>query len=261
MNTFLKILIFRLIPLAAVLFVYSCHHSDTVVYGYKVVHTYPHDPNAFTQGLVFEDGFLYEGTGLYGSSTLRRVELESGNILHMRQLPSHFFGEGITVYEDKIIQLTWKSNLGFVYDKDTFALQKNFGYSGEGWGITHDEKHLIVSDGTSTLRFLDPKTFQEVAQIVVCKDGAPLDKLNELEYIQGKIYANIWREDNIVIIDPQTGNADGWIELKGLLSLEDNNKTVDVLNGIAHDATNDRLFVTGKRWPKLFEIDLVGPIS
>lgn len=261
MNTFLKILIFRLLPLAAVLSVYSCHPSDTVVYGYKVVRTYPHDPNAFTQGLVFENGFLYEGTGLYGSSTLRRLELETGNILHIRQLPSHFFGEGMTVYEDNVIQLTWKSNLGFVYDKDTFELQKNFRYPGEGWGITHNGKHFIVSDGTSTLRFLDPNTFQEVNRIVVCKDGIPVDKLNELEYIQGKIYANIWREDNIVIVDPQTGNADGWIELEGLFRLEDNSQPVDVLNGIAYDATNDRLFVTGKRWPKLFEIDLVGPIS
>jgi glutamine cyclotransferase len=147
--------------------------------------------------------------------------------------------------------------VGFVYDKDTFELQQKFTYSTEGWGITHDEKHLIMSDGTSTLHFLDPITFKEVDRIEVCKDGIPIDKLNELEYIQGKIYANVYREDNIVIIDPQTGNADGWIELEGLLSLDDYNRPVDVLNGIAYDAKNDRLFVTGKLWPKLFEIDLV----
>ena len=257
MNTLLRTLIFRLIALLAAFFVCSCSNSDTIIYAYKVVNTYPHDQNAFTQGLVFEDGFIYEGTGLHGSSTLRRVELETGNILHMRQLPSRFFGEGITIYEDKIIQLTWKSKLGFVYDKDTFELQKRFSYPTEGWGITHDEKHLIMSDGTSTLRLLDPKTFQEVDRIAVRKDGILIDKLNELEYVQGKIYANVYREDIIVIIDPQTGNADGWIELKGLLTLDDYNGPVDVLNGIAYDATNDRLFVTGKLWPKLFEIDLV----
>ena len=257
MNTLLRTLIFRLIALLAAFFVCSCSNSDTIIYAYKVVHTYPHDRNAFTQGLVFEDGFIYEGTGLHGSSTLRRVELETGNILHMRQLPFRFFGEGITIYEDKIIQLTWKSKLGFVYDKDTFELQKRFSYPTEGWGITHDEKHLIMSDGTSTLRLLDPKTFQEVDRIAVRKDGILIDKLNELEYVQGKIYANVYREDIIVIIDPQTGNADGWIELKGLLTLDDYNGPVDVLNGIAYDAKSDRLFVTGKLWPKLFEIDRV----
>ena len=257
MNTLLRTLIFRLVALLTAFFVCSCSNSDTIIYAYKVVNTYPHDRNAYTQGLVFENGSLFEGTGLNGSSTLRRVELGTGNILHMRQLPSRFFGEGITIYEDKIIQLTWRSHVGFVYDKDTFELQKRFSYPTEGWGITHDEKHLIMSDGTSTLRLLDPKTFQEVDRIAVRKDGILIDKLNELEYIQGKIYANVYREDNVVIIDPQTGNTVGWIELKGLLSLDDYNGPVDVLNGIAYDATNDRLFVTGKLWPKLFEIDLV----
>ena len=257
MNSFLRTFIFRLIALLAAFFVCSCSNSDTIFYAYKVVNTYPHDQNAFTQGLVFENGFLYEGTGLNGSSTLRRVELETGKVLQMHDLPSRFFGEGVTIYGNKIIQLTWRSHVGFVYDKDTFELQQKFTYSTEGWGITHDEKHLIMSDGTSTLHFLDPITFKEVDRIEVCKDGIPIDKLNELEYIQGKIYANVYREDNIVIIDPQTGNADGWIELKGLLSLDDYNRPVDVLNGIAYDAKNDRLFVTGKLWPKLFEIDLV----
>ena len=257
MNTLLRMLFFRLVALLAAVFVCSCSNSDTIFYAYKVVNTYPHDQNAFTQGLVYEDGFLYEGTGLYRSSTLRRKELETGKVLQMHELPSQFFGEGITIYEDKIIQLTWKSNLGFVYDKDTFELQKEFNYPSEGWGITHDEKHLIISDGTSTLRFLDPKTFNVVDQIAVRKDGILIDKLNELEYVQGKIYANVYREDCIAIIDPETGKVDGWIELEGLLSLEDYGRPVDVLNGIAYDAKNDRLFVTGKLWPKLFEIDLV----
>ncbi len=259
MNTLLRTLIFRLIALLAAGFVCSCSNSDTIFYAYKVVNTYPHDQNAFTQGLVFEDGFLYEGTGLYGSSTLRRKELETGQVLQMHELPSQFFGEGITIYEDKIIQLTWKSNLGFVYDKDTFELQKEFNYPSEGWGITHDEKHLIISDGTPILRFLDPKAFKVVDQIEVHKHGLPLTSLNELEYIQGKIYANVWKTDCIAIIDPKTGKVDGWIELKGILSLEDYGRPIDVLNGIAYDAKSDRLFVTGKLWPKLFEIDLVVP--
>ena len=257
MNTFLRTLFFRLIVLLAAVFVCSCSNSDTVFYACKVVHTYPHDRNAFTQGLVFENGFLYEGTGLYGSSTLRRVELETGKILQMHQLPSQLFGEGITIFGDKIIQLTWKSNLGFVYDKDTFELKNKFNYPSEGWGITHDEKYLIISDGTSTLRFLDPKTFKVVDQIEVHKQGFPLTSLNELEYIQGKIYANVWKTDCIAIIDPKTGKVDGWIELKGILSLEDYGRRIDALNGIAYDAKNDRLFVTGKLWPKLFEIDLI----
>ena len=261
MNFDLRTFIFRFIPCLTAFFVCSCSDSDTVVYTYKLVHTYPHDRNAYTQGLVFENDFLYEGTGLYGSSTLRRVELGTGNILQMRQLPSRFFGEGITIYGDNIIQLTWKSKLGFVYDKDTFELKKRFSYPTEGWGITHNEKYLIISDGTSTLRLLDPKTFQEVDRIDVRKGGVPIDKLNELEYVQGKIYANVYRKDYIVIIDPQTGNADGRIELKGLLYPDDKNRPVDVLNGIAYDAKNDRLFVTGKLWPKLFEIDLVAPPS
>ena len=260
-STLLKTLFLSFIVLLGAVFVSSCSNSDTVFYAYKVVHTYPHDRNAYTQGLAFQNGFLYEGTGLYRSSTLRRVELETGNILHMRQLPSRFFGEGITIYEDKIIQLTWKSKMGFVYDKDKFELQKRFSYPTEGWGITHDEKHLIISNGTPTLRFIDPKTFQEVKRIDVRKGGVPINKLNELEYIQGKIYANVYEEDNIVIINPQTGNADGWIELKGLLDPDDKNIPVDVLNGIAYDDKNDRLFVTGKLWPKLFEIDLVAPPS
>jgi glutamine cyclotransferase len=226
---------------------------------YKVVNTYPHDRGAFTQGLVFESGVLYEGTGLHGRSTLRRVELETGDVLQMRELPEQFFGEGVTIYGNEIIQLTWQSNVGFVYDKESFELIKEFNYPTEGWGITHDGERLIMSDGTSTIHFLDPETFEEIGLIEVRDNEGPVIRLNELEYIQGEIYANVWQTDRIARIAPQTGQVTGWIELKELLSPEDRSEPVDVLNGIAYDAANDRLFVTGKLWPRLFEIELVPP--
>lgn len=224
--------------------------------GYKVIKMYPHDPNAFTQGLVFENGVLYEGTGLRGQSTLRRVELETGAILQMRELPPHIFGEGVTIYKNKIIQLSWHSNVGFVYDKDTFELLDEFHYQIEGWGITHDGKHLIISDGTSRLYLFDPETFENIGFIEVYDDAGPVTELNELEYVKGEIYANIWETDYIARIAPQTGRVIGLIGLKGLLNRENRTERVDVLNGIAYDARNDRLFVTGKLWPKLFEIEL-----
>lgn len=226
------------------------------VYTYKIINTYPHDCNAFTQGLVFENGFLYEGTGLHKRSTLRKVELETGTILQIYELPPQFFGEGITIFQDKIIQLTWQSNVGFVYHKDTFELLHQFTYPTEGWGITHDGTQLIMSDGTSTLYFLDPETFERIYQITVHDNGDPVTMLNELEYIQGEIYANVWLTDRIARISPQTGQVLGWIDLEGLLSLK-SGEHVDVLNGIAYDAEHDRLFVTGKLWPHLFEIELV----
>jgi glutamine cyclotransferase len=234
-------------------------NSDAVIYTYNVVNTYPHDRTAFTQGLVFEEGVLYEGTGRYGYSTLRRVELETGDILQIRELSDQFFGEGITIYEDEIIQITWQSNVGFVYDKDSFDLLQQFNYSTEGWGITHDETRLIMSDGTSILHFLDPQTFEEIGQLEVFDNDTPIARLNELEYIQGEIYANIWQEDWVVRIAPETGRVVGWIDLRGLLTAEDRSEPVDVLNGIAYDAEDDRLFVTGKWWPKLFEIELIAP--
>ncbi|MDY7018909.1 MAG: glutaminyl-peptide cyclotransferase [Chloroflexota bacterium] len=252
--------------MSGTVFVYSCSNfsqSPTVdvipVYTYKVINAYPHDRNAFTQGLVFENGFLYEGTGLHGRSTLRRVELETGDILQIRNLPARFFGEGVTTYGNKIVQLTWRSNVGFVYDKDSFELLREFNYQTEGWGITHDGKRLIMSDGTSTLHFLEPETFEEISQIEVYDNDGPVTRLNELEYIQGEIYANVWQTDNIAKIKPQTGQVIGWVELEGLLSLEDRSEPVGVLNGIAYDAKRDRLFVTGKLWPKLFEIELISP--
>lgn len=229
------------------------------VYTYKVVNTYPHDPNAFTQGLVFEGVVLYEGTGLRGRSTLRVVELETGDILQIRELPAQFFGEGVAIYGNRIIQLTWQSNVGYVYDKESFDLLQEFNYPTEGWGITHDGERLIMSDGTSTLRFLDPETYEEVHRVEVLDRGSPVTRLNELEYVQGIIYANVWQTDRIAMIAPSTGQVVGWIDLEGLLGEEDRIQRVDVLNGIAYDAEDDRLFVTGKWWPKLFEIELIPP--
>ena len=239
----------------------SEHSPVPVYYTYKIINTYPHDGHAFTQGLVFEEGILYEGTGLRGRSTLRRVELETGNVLKLVPLPAHLFGEGITIYGDKVFQLTWKAHAGFVYDKDSFELLQEFSYPTEGWGLTHDGERLIMSDGTSTLHFLDPDTLEETGQIQVYDNEGPVTRLNELEYIRGEIYANVWQTDRIARIDPRTGQVTGWIDLAGLLSQEDRSQPVDVLNGIAYDGQLDRLFVTGKLWPKLFEIELMPTVT
>jgi len=266
-NRLSGILFLGLLALLGAVYFCSCSNSPasplpttsnvTPVYTYKVVNTYPHDQNAFTQGLVFEDGALFEGTGLDGQSTIRRVELETGDILQIHGLPAQYFGEGITIYESKIIQLTWKSGVGFVYDKDSFELLREFDYPTEGWGITHDGERLIMSDGTSTLYFLDPDTLEEIGRIEVYDSDGPVTGLNELEYVQGEIYANVLLTDHIARIAPQTGEVIGWIELQGLINPEEYTEPIDVLNGIAYDAENDRLFVTGKLWPKLFEIELV----
>jgi len=226
-------------------------------YTYKVVNTYPHDRKAFTQGLVFSDGALYEGTGLYGASTLRKVDLETGEVLQIRQLPEQLFGEGIAIWRDRIVQLTWRERTGLVYDKDSFELMEQFPYSTEGWGITHDGNRLVMSDGTSTLHFLNPDNFQEIGRIQVSDNSGPVTRLNELEYVRGEIYANVWLTNRIARISPRTGEVIGWIELDGLLSQEELREPVDVLNGIAYDAETDRLFVTGKLWPRVFEIKLV----
>ena len=231
--------------------------TDIPFYTYNVINIYPHAKNAFTEGLAFENGFLYEGTGRRGTSNLRRVELETGNILQIHEIPEQFFGEGITLYEDKIIQLTWHSKVGFVYDKDSFELLRDFNYSTEGWGITHDGKRLVMSDGTSTLHFLDPETFSEIGRIKVFDNDGPVSGLNELEYVQGQIYANVWQTDYIAIISLDTGHVTGWIDLRGLLSPEHKSEAVGILNGITYDAQNGRLFVTGKFWPKVFEIVLI----
>lgn len=231
----------------------------TPVYGYKVLHTYPHDKEAFTQGLVFDEGALYEGTGGYGTSSLRKVQLENAKVLSLRSLPSQLFGEGITVFGDKIIQLTWKAKTGFVYDKKTFTLLRTFRYDTQGWGITHDKKRLIMSDGTSNITFLDPNTFAVTGRLKVHDNNTPVTAINELEFVRGKIYANIWPTDRIAIIAPDTGRVEAWIDLAGLLPPAERTPRVDVLNGIACDEKNDRLFVTGKLWPKIFHIELTPP--
>jgi glutamine cyclotransferase len=226
-------------------------------YTYEIVNSYPHDREAFTQGLVYEDGFLYEGTGRNGYSELRKVELRTGNVLQTYELSEKFFGEGITVYGDKIIQLTYMSNVGFVYQKETFELLREFNYTTAGWGITHDGTHLIMSDGTQKLYFLDAETFQQVRHIEVQDRGVSVWRLNELEYVKGEIYANVWPTERIVRISPTTGKVLGWIDLRGLLNKLDYVLQTDVFNGIAYDKEKDRLFVTGKFWPKLFEIKLI----
>ena len=223
----------------------------------RVVHVYPHDPEAFTQGLVYLDGFLYEGTGLNGRSSIRKVRLENGEVLQIQAIDSQYFGEGIVVKGDTIYELTWQSEIGFLYDRATFQRKGTFSYRGEGWGLTHDGQSLIMSDGTHRIRYLDPSTLQTTRTISVFDKGAPVDKLNELEYIDGEIYANIWQTDRIVRIEPKSGKILGWIDLTGLLQMQDRLGEEDVLNGIAYDAAGKRLFVTGKMWPKLFEIEIV----
>jgi glutamine cyclotransferase len=231
--------------------------TDIPTYRYKIVNTYPHDPQAFTQGLEFHDGYLYEGTGLKGKSSLRRVELRTGRVVQIHRLPSEYFGEGITILGDKIYQLTWQNGVCFVYDKRTFRQITQFRYDGEGWGLTNDGKHLIMSDGSEVITFRDPDTFAEVRKITVRAQGKPVKNLNELEYIEGEIWANIWYSDIIARIDPSTGIVKAWVDMEGLPV--PNRDIEAVLNGIAYDRQNKRIFVTGKNWSKLFEIELVPP--
>jgi glutamine cyclotransferase len=231
--------------------------KEIPMYTYKVVKTYPHDKHAFTQGLEFHDGLFYEGTGLEGKSSIRKVELNTGRVLKIKKLPEAYFGEGITLWKDQIYQLTWRSGVCFVYDKETFEKKREFRYQTEGWGLTHDGKYLIMSDGTSTLYFRDPDTFTIVKKLEVKEKEVPVTSLNELEYMKGEIYANVWQTDLIVRISPETGKVLGWIDLTGLLSESEQTPDTDVLNGIAYDAEKDRLFVTGKNWPKLLEIKIV----
>jgi glutaminyl-peptide cyclotransferase len=226
-------------------------------YGYTVVRSYPHDREAFTQGLEYVDGVLYEGTGRNGYSGIRRVKLETGEVQQAQPLDARYFGEGITVWKNRIIQLTWQSEVGFVYDRQKFKQQRSFQYTGEGWGLTNDGTRLIMSDGspTGTLKFLDPETLRQIGTLTVRDGGRPVAQLNELEYVKGQIYANVWNTDRIAIIGPKTGRVTGWIDLHGLLDPREAGGT-DVLNGIAYDAAGDRLFVTGKLWPRIFEIRL-----
>ena len=235
----------------------SSNTSAIPVYTYRVINIFPHDRYAFTQGLIFEDGVFIEGTGLRGRSSLRRVSIETGEILDYHELPSHLFGEGVTIYDSKIIQLTWRSNVGFVYDKDSFELLREFSYPTEGWGITCDDKHLIMSDGTANLYFLHPESFEEQKRIKVHDNKGSVERLNELEYVDGEIYANVFQTNHIARIDPKSGKVVGWIDLTGILTEEDRREPIDVLNGIAYDPGDNRLFVTGKLWSKLFEIELI----
>jgi len=229
------------------------------VYGYEIVKTFPHDRDAFTQGLVFSKGFLYEGTGRYGKSELRKQKLKTGEIILRRKLKHRYFGEGVTMHCNRIIQLTWKSRKGFVYDSNSFELLHTFAYATQGWGITHDDKRLIISDGSSTLHFLDPNTFEPAGKLRVHDNNIPLLGLNELEYVKGTIYANIWGTDRIAAISPKTGRVCAWIDLKGIVKPKRYGRTIDVLNGIAYDIKDDRLFITGKLWPQIFEIKFVPP--
>ncbi|MEO7192262.1 MAG: glutaminyl-peptide cyclotransferase [Vicinamibacterales bacterium] len=233
--------------------------GPAVAAGYRVVKSYPHDPDAFTQGLVFADGKLLESTGLNGRSSLRRVELETGRVVQQRPVDSAYFAEGLAAWKDSLIQLTWQSGVAFVYDRSSFALQRTVTYSGEGWGLTHDGQHLFLSDGSSSLRVLDPESFAELRRIAVTDRGAPVADLNELEFVKGEIWANVWQSDRIARISPDTGQVVGWIDLAGLRPTAVPPGSNAVLNGIAYDPEGDRLFVTGKFWPAVFQIEIVAP--
>jgi glutamine cyclotransferase len=232
---------------------------DIPVYPAKIINTYPHDTQAFTQGLVYDEGFIYESTGIQGASALSKINPVTGEVVQTHKLQDRFFGEGITICEDKIIQLTWRSRTGFVYDKGNFKELRTFHYATEGWGITHDGESLIVSDGTAYLYFLDPETFKEMRRMKVTANNRPVTNLNELEYVHGDIYANVWHSDYIAIIDSKTGRVKGWINLEKLSYLSGGDRNVKVLNGIAYDGQNNRLFVTGKFWPDMYEIKLASP--
>jgi len=229
----------------------------TTEYTFKVVHVFPHDPAAFTQGLAYRDGFLYESTGLNGRSSGRKVRLKTGEVVQKADLASEFFGEGITIFKNEILQLTWQSQTGFIYDINNFHLLRRFSYSGEGWGFTTNGNEIFMSDGTNEIRVLDAATLQEKRRIQVHDGNTAIDELNELEFVEGQIFANVWKTDRIARISPRSGKVIGWIDLKGILSpiyrLDEN----AVLNGIAYDPAGKRLFVTGKLWPSIFEIKVV----
>ena len=223
---------------------------------YRVVNSYPHDPTAFLQGLVWHDGGFYESTGLPGQSTLRQVRFPSGKVMKSVSLSPELFGEGLAMVGDELIQLTWQSHRGFVYDRESFAVRREFSYDTEGWGLTYDGDHLILSDGSDGLIYLDPRTFEPLRRLSVSWDGRPVFNLNELEFIEGEVWANVWQTDFIVRIDPSSGHVTSFLDLKGILPPDVPRGSDDVLNGIAYDSVNKRIFVSGKRWPRLFEIKL-----
>ena len=253
----------RILVVTIAIATYACapvSQAGVPEYTYEVVHSYPHDRTAFTEGLFYLDGFLYESTGIEGASSVRKVRLETGEVVQRHDLPSAYFGEGIIHWKDRLIQLTYKTEVGFVYNLSTFETERRFEYPGEGWAMTQDGKTIFMSDGTAQIRIWDPATLQELRRITVTDQGQPVPNVNELEWVKGEIYANIWETDRIARIDPATGRVVGWIDLAGLLNPNERiagPEGTDVLNGIAYDAKGNRLFVTGKRWPKLFEIRLV----
>ncbi|MDQ3443817.1 MAG: glutaminyl-peptide cyclotransferase, partial [Chloroflexota bacterium] len=238
---------------------FAARNPSATVSSYRIVAEYPHEADAYTQGLVIVDGELYEGTGLEGRSSLRRVDLETGEVLQRQALDDEHFGEGVAVFGDRIYQLTWQTGTCFVYDRETFELEETFNYETEGWGLTTDDTQLIMSDGSNRLVFRDPETFEETGHVDVMDGDVPVPYLNELEYIDGEVWANVYTTDWIVRIDPVNGDVTGWIDLTGLLTLEDVSAPVDVLNGIAQDPDTGQVYVTGKLWPTLFEIELVSP--
>jgi glutaminyl-peptide cyclotransferase len=248
-----------LFALAALLLLGAQTAAPVAIYDVRVVHRYPHDPAAFTQGLFFRDGRLYESTGLNGRSSIREVDLRTGAVLRQRALEQRHFGEGIIDWRDEIIALTWRGGEGLVFGLADFAPRRTFRYSGEGWGLTRDDRRIIMSDGTSELRFLDPTTLRETRRVTVTLRGRPLREINELEWINGEVFANVWQTNNIVRIDPDSGRVTGAIDLTGLLPAAERTRETDVLNGIA--TLNGRIFVTGKNWPWLYEIELVPRVA
>jgi glutamine cyclotransferase len=224
------------------------------IQSYEVVASFPHDPGAFTQGLLFQDGVLYESTGLHGRSSIRKVDPATGVVLQKRDVDARYFGEGIVAWKDRLVEITWQDQIGFIYDLKTFEPKSSFTYHGEGWALTHDGARIIMSDGTADLRFLDPETLKETSRVRVTDGGGEVFNVNEIEWVEGEVWANIWQTDWIARIDPATGKVKAWIDLTGLLPAADRTGAEDVLNGIAYDAKNKRVLVTGKLWPKLFEI-------
>lgn len=248
----------QLIPLIALLTPAAATYAAIPVYDFKVVRAYPHDPEAFTEGLLYHDGFLYESTGLNGRSSIRKVNLETGKVVKSKDIPPKYFGEGLTRWKDTLVGLTWQTQTGFVFDLNTFETRSEFVYPGEGWGLANDDKLLVMSDGSATLRFLDPQTFLEKRRVKVTADGIPVDQVNELEWVGDEIYANLWHTNTIARIDPASGKIVGWVDLSKLYPAAGSGpNSENVLNGIAYDAEKKRLFVTGKLWPKLYEIKLV----
>ena len=235
----------------------SLAQTRAPVDSYTVINVYPHDRAAYTQGLIYRDGFLFESTGLNGQSTLRKVKLETGVVVQQHRLDQAHFGEGLAAWKEQLVQLTWRSNLAFVYDAKSFMPRRTFSHSGEGWGLTHDGAQFILSDGTDELRFFDSETFREIRRVPVRDGSVAVRDLNELEFVRGEIYANVWHTDRIARISRKTGQVTGWIDLRGLMSTGYRLDPEAVLNGIAYDAATNRLFVTGKLWPRLFEIRVV----